>query len=115
MALPRSFLAKGRGPATIVCEREDGVTERTEDEISIGGLAEEIIDQINPTAKIVTDDERIRPADSEVERLLGANGKIKELTGWSPAYALKDGMAETIRWFRESPATRGYKHDIYNV
>lgn len=87
----------------------------TEDEISIGQLAQEMIDQINPEARIVTDDARVRPKASEVERLLGANKKIKELTRWQPRYSLADGIAETIAWFRESPAARGYKHDVYNV
>lgn len=87
----------------------------TQDEISIGQLAQELIDQINPSAEIVTDDERIRPRASEVERLLGANEKIRKLTGWQPRYTLFDGIAETIAWFRENSARGGYKHDVYNV
>lgn len=61
----------------------------TQDEISIGQLAQEMIEQINPQAKIITDDIRIRPEKSEVERLLGANQKIKQLTNWTPEYDLK--------------------------
>lgn len=87
----------------------------TQEEISIGKLAQEMIDQINPKARIVTDDQRLRPKDSEVERLLGANTKIRTLTDWRPRYTLSQGIAETIPWFRESPAARGYKHDVYNV
>jgi len=87
----------------------------TQDEISIGQLAQEMIDQINPEARIVTDDQRLRPKASEVERLLGANEKIKALTAWQPQYTLADGIAETIAWFRESLAAGGYKHDVYNV
>ncbi|HBA05443.1 MAG TPA: NAD-dependent dehydratase, partial [Clostridium sp.] len=52
----------------------------TQDEISIGRLAEEMIRQINPNAKIVCDDQRLRPDKSEVNRLLGSNEKIKKLT-----------------------------------
>jgi len=63
----------------------------------------------------MTDEARIRPSKSEVERLLGANEKITTLTDWRPQYTLETGIAETIRWFRESPAASGYKHDIYNV
>jgi NAD dependent epimerase/dehydratase len=87
----------------------------TQDEISIGDLAEEIIRQIRPGTCIVTDDDRIRPATSEVERLLGANSKIRTLTGWEPVHSLAEGLAETIEWFRSHPAARGYKPDIYNV
>ena len=53
----------------------------TQQEISIGELAQEIIAQINPKAKIVCDEQRLRPEKSEVNRLLGSNAKIKELTG----------------------------------
>ena len=105
------FLAIAEADAAIGQE----INIATQDEISIGQLAQEMIDQINPAATIVTDDERIRPKASEVERLLGANKKIKELTGWQPRYSLAAGIAETITWFRESPAARGYKHDVYNV
>ena len=87
----------------------------TQDEISIRQLAQEMINQINPKAQIVTDEERVRPEASEVERLLGSNEKIKRLTNWTPKYDLATGIAETISWFRESPAARSYKHDIYNV
>lgn len=87
----------------------------TQDEISIGDLAAEIIRQIRPGTCVVTDDDRIRPANSEVERLLGANSKIRTLTGWEPGHSLAEGLAETIEWFRSHPAARGYKPDIYNV
>lgn len=52
----------------------------TQNEISIGELAEELIRQINPQAKIVCDEERLRPEKSEVNRLLGSNEEIKMLT-----------------------------------
>jgi nucleoside-diphosphate-sugar epimerase len=105
------FLAIAEADAAIGQE----INIATQDEISIGRLAQEMIDQINPSARIVTDEARLRPKASEVERLLGANQKINELTGWQPRYNLADGIAETITWFRESPAARGYKHDVYNV
>lgn len=53
----------------------------TQKEISIGELAGEIINQINPKARIVCDEERIRPEKSEVNRLLGSNEKIKKQIG----------------------------------
>lgn len=85
----------------------------TMQEISIGELAEEIISQINPNAKIVCDEQRLRPEKSEVNRLLGDNRKIKALTGWQPGYTLKEGLAETIEWMKGNMET--YKVNIYNV
>lgn len=85
----------------------------TEHEISIGELANEIIAQINPNAKIICEDQRKRPKLSEVNRLLGSNKKIKEMTGWQAKYSLKQGIAETINWIKNNMSA--YKPDIYNV
>lgn len=87
----------------------------TEREISIGELAEELIRQINPNAKIICDNERIRPDKSEVNRLLGSNKKISELTNWSPKYTFEEGMKETIEWFKIKENMTGYKTNIYNI
>ena len=87
----------------------------SQQEISIGQLAREIIDQINPTARIVSEDIRIRPEKSEVERLLGSNEKIRRLTGWQPAYTLKQGIRETIEWFKDEENLRRYQWDVYNI
>jgi dTDP-glucose 4,6-dehydratase len=85
----------------------------TQQEISIGELATELINQINPNAKIVCDDQRLRPEKSEVNRLLGSNEKIVRLTGWKPEYSLSEGLAETIDFFRVN--LDQYKVDIYNI
>lgn len=85
----------------------------TQKEVSIGDLAKELIKQINPEAKIICDEERIRPEKSEVNRLLGSNEKIKRLTSWRPAYTLRTGLAETIDFFKEN--LNKYKADIYNI
>ena len=87
----------------------------TQNEISIGDLAKKIIDTINPEAKIICDEERIRPEKSEVERLLGDKTKITELTNWIPKYDLDKGLTETISWFRNPENIKKYKSDIYNV
>ncbi len=84
-------------------------------EISIGQLANEIINQINPDAKIITENKRFRPDKSEVERLLGSNDKIKKLTDWQQKYSLKEGLKETIEWFKDKDNLKLYKSDIYNV
>ena len=85
----------------------------TQNEISIGELASEIISQINPDARIICEEERLRPEKSEVNRLLGSNEKIKRLTGWRPQYSLKEGLQKTIDWVKENNAI--YKTDIYNI
>ncbi|RHO57304.1 SDR family NAD(P)-dependent oxidoreductase [Eubacterium sp. AM05-23] len=85
----------------------------TQQEISIGELAQEIINQINPNAKIVCEEQRLRPEKSEVNRLLGSNEKIMRLTNWKPQYTFKQGIEETIKWMREN--LDAYKTDIYNV
>jgi len=85
----------------------------TQQEISIGELANELIRQINPDAKIICDEVRTRPEKSEVNRLLGANAKIKSLTDWEPQYTFEQGLAATIEWIKGNMDK--YKVDIYNV
>lgn len=85
----------------------------SQQEISIGQLAQILIDQINPNARIICEEQRLRPEKSEVNRLLGSNKKIKELTSWKPKYSLKEGLAETITFLRENLSK--YKADIYNL
>ena len=87
----------------------------TQSEISIGQLAQEMIDQINPDATIVSDDQRLRPSKSEVFRLFGSKEKISKYTNWEQKYSLSDGIAETIEWFKDSNNLNKYKVDIYNV
>lgn len=85
----------------------------TQKEISIGELAEEIIRQINPDARIVCDEQRLRPEKSEVNRLLGCNEKIRKLTAWNPQYSFEKGIKETIKWIQKN--LDFYKSDIYNM
>lgn len=85
----------------------------TQKEISIGELANELIRQINPNAKIICDEQRLRPEKSEVNRLLGSNQKIMELTDWKPHYNLEEGLRETILFLREN--LDKYKIDLYNI
>ncbi len=85
----------------------------TQREISIGDLARTIIDYINPTARVLCDEQRIRPKHSEVDRLIGANQKIMSMTDWKPKYSFEKGIVETIDWF--SNHLEGYKTNIYNI
>ena len=74
----------------------------TGEEHSIGDLANELIAQINPNAKIVCEEERLRPEKSEVNRLLGDSTKMRALTGWKPEYTFEQGLAETVAWIRDN-------------
>lgn len=85
----------------------------TQKEISIGELADELIRQINPDAKIICDEQRIRPEKSEVNRLLGSNRKIMELTEWKPRYTFEEGLSNTIAFMRDNLSR--YKVDLYNI
>ncbi len=85
----------------------------TQKEISIGQLAEELIRQINPKARIICDEQRVRPEKSEVNRLLGSNKKITELTDWKPMYTFEEGISETISFLKDN--LDRYKPDIYNL
>lgn len=85
----------------------------TQKEISIEQLGNELIRQINPKAKIICDEQRLRPEKSEVNRLLGSNEKIRALTEWLPKYTFEQGLAETIAFFKDN--LEKYKIDIYNI
>ncbi len=87
----------------------------TEQEISIGDLAQLIISKINPKAKIVTEEQRLRPEKSEVFRLLGSRKKLEELTGWKPKVSLDEGINQTIEWFSNKENLKQYKANIYNL
>lgn len=85
----------------------------TQEEISISELGDLLIRLINPEAKIICDDKRLRPKKSEVDRLLGSNKKIKKLTNWKMTYSLTDGLTLTINWIKNN--LDRYKSNIYNI
>ncbi len=88
-------------------------------EISVGETAELIAARMGREIRIVSDDARIRPEKSEVERLWASNDKARELTGWKPEYGGREGLArgldETIEWFTQPENLRRYKTGIYNI
>lgn len=100
------------GSETLVGEE---VNIATEEEIGIGDLAEKLMVLTGKRAGIVTSDERIRPSNSEVERLLGSAAKLKRHTGWQPAHDLHAGLERTVEWFSDPANRAGYKWHIYNV
>jgi len=65
--------------------------------------------------EIVTDEERIRPENSEVERLVCDNKKINELTNYKPEVQIEEGLQRTIDWLSKPENLKKYKTEIYNV
>ena len=88
-------------------------------EISIGETAELIADLMGHNIEILSDEVRLRPKGSEVERLCADNTKAKNLFDWKPKYAgpegLKQGIEETIQWFTDQDNLKKYKDNIFNV
>lgn len=88
-------------------------------EVSIGETAEIIADIMGINLTIETDEQRLRPEKSEVERLWAENKKAKDLLGWEPQYGGKDGfrkgLEETIEWFTNPKNLSQYKADVYNI
>lgn len=98
------------------CEKLIGeeVNIATNSEISVGNVADRLIRMINPEARIISDDIRKRPENSEVERLFGSDEKIKKFTGWKNKYTLEEGLKETISWLKIPENLKRYKSEIYN-
>lgn len=86
----------------------------TQREVSMGTTLQTIAYLMGADIKWVTDPERLRPAGSEVFRLLGSNERIKRLTGWQPKVSLEEGLQKTIEWFCRNNNLKNYKPNIYN-
>lgn len=84
-------------------------------EHSIGDVAQILIAELNPNARIITDERRLRPEASEVFRLIGDNTLITTLTEWRPNCELRAGLLDTIAWFKQPENLARYKAWLYNV
>jgi NAD dependent epimerase/dehydratase len=88
-------------------------------EVSIGDTARLIADTMDVNLEILTDEKRLRPLQSEVERLWASNDKARRLLDWQPQYGGVDGfqrgLKETIEWFKQPENLKGYKADTYNI
>lgn len=88
-------------------------------EVSIGQTVKLITEVMGSNAEIVCDEQRLRPAASEVERLFASNSKARELLNWSPQYAdiegFKRGLQKTVDWFTQPGNLKNYKSHLYNV
>lgn len=84
-----------------------------QEEITIGDLVQLISDIIGTQIEIISDEQRVRPDKSEVERLFCNNTKIKSNTLWTPDYTLQTGLKETVDWISNNLSY--FKPEIYNV
>lgn len=84
-------------------------------EISMKDTLDLIKKIMKSDVQFITDEQRIRPKDSEVFRLWGDNSLIKELTGFKPDYDIEKGLTETCKWFANPENLKKYKANIYNV
>ena len=82
-------------------------------EISIGELAATILKSLGKDLPIVTENERVRPEGSEVERLCADPNKARELLGWEPKHSLEEGLSRTIEWIREN--NERYRLGVYTI
>ena len=73
------------------------------------------MDIVGRRARTVSEEHRLRPGHSEVERLVCGNALIRELTDWKPETNLDGGLRKTVAWFQIHENARSYKHDLYNV
>lgn len=88
-------------------------------EISIGDTAALIAVVMNVELTIKTDEQRLRPEGSEVNRLFGDNSRLRDLTGWQPAYGglegFRRGLAITAEWFSDPANLARYRPGSYAV
>ena len=103
------FIAVGSHPAAI----GEVINIGSGREISVGDLARLIVERVGSRSEVVEDAQRIRPPNSEVERLLCDHAKATRLIGWAPGVGLEDGLERSIEWFRRH--LERYKTDLYNV
>jgi dTDP-glucose 4,6-dehydratase len=88
-------------------------------EVSIGDAARLIAGVMSADVEIIADEQRLRPKDSEVERLWADNSKARRLLGWQPRYegldGFRQGIKETVEWFVQPEHLNGYRTDVYNL
>ena len=84
-------------------------------EISVKDTLEMIKDIMHSDVKFITDEQRIRPENSEVHRLWCDNSKIKKLTGFEPRFTIREGLEKTVEWFTKPENLAKYKAGLYNV
>ncbi|HWE89981.1 MAG TPA: GDP-mannose 4,6-dehydratase [Pseudonocardiaceae bacterium] len=107
-----AFVALGTAPASAVIG--ELFNAGTGVEVSIGQLARDIARLMDTDVDIVQDNDRIRPKNSEVMRLIADATKLRERTEWRPEHTRDDGLRQTIEWFLKPANLARYKPGIYN-
>ncbi|MFI9629667.1 GDP-mannose 4,6-dehydratase [Streptomyces sp. NPDC052042] len=109
----RAFLAVGTAPAEAIVGRVFNAG--TGEEVSIGDLVRLIGKVMGAEPAVAGDEQRIRPADSEVMRLVADARRLREATGWAPEQDLESGLTATADFFRDPANLARYKTGVYNV
>lgn len=109
--IARGFLAIAECEDTIGKE----INIATNTEISMADTLNLVKEIMQSDVEFTTEQQRLRPKDSEVFRLWGDNNQITTLTNWKPKYSIRDGLDETCQWFLRPENLKKYKPDIYNL
>ncbi|MCW2529316.1 MAG: NAD-dependent dehydratase [Pseudonocardiales bacterium] len=109
----RAFATLGIAPASDVVGRT--FNSGSNREISVKDLVLTIADVMGRDVSVDLDPARVRPAGSEVMRLLADTTQLAQVTGWQPQVTLEAGLSKTAQWFGEPSNLARYKTDIYNV
>ncbi|MGW7269283.1 GDP-mannose 4,6-dehydratase [Streptomyces sp. NPDC054864] len=109
----QAFMAVGTAPAEAVVGRTFNAG--TGGEISVGDLVRLIGKVMEADLDVREDEQRIRPAASEVMRLVADATRLRAATGWAPGHDLEQGLARTVEFFRDPANLARYKTDIYNI
>lgn len=115
----RDFLyVEDTAAGILACAEAEGVEGEvvnlgTGSEVSIGELAERICALVGRDVSVSLDESRLRPPESEVERLVADTTKARRLLGWEPSVDLDEGLRRTIDWL--SGSLEAYKPSLYNV
>lgn len=107
----RGFIALANAPETV----GETINIGSNFEISVGDTLNLIREIMGSDVEFVQDEARIRPGKSEVFRLWCDNSRIRDLTGFAPAYSIRDGLEQTVAWFTDLANLAAYKADRYNV
>jgi nucleoside-diphosphate-sugar epimerase len=107
-----AFVTVGTAPASSVVG--ELFNAGTGEEVSIGQVAEDISRLMGRSVEITEDAQRIRPKNSEVQRLIADARKLHERTGWKPEHTRDAGLERTIEWFQQPSNLARYKPGIYN-
>ncbi|MCZ4096026.1 SDR family NAD(P)-dependent oxidoreductase [Streptomyces sp. So13.3] len=109
----RAFLAVGTAPAGSVVGRTFNAG--TGGEISVGDLVQLIGKLMETDLDVIEDEQRIRPAGSEVMRLVCDAARLRDATGWAADHSLEQGLEDTIAFFRDPANLARYKTELYNI